>query len=71
MGYRTVEGLPGKVYVPEADPVKPKKHPCPDCFDCAFCDDDRCRLCLKRARCVGRTDPVCESPDSPPLSTEK
>jgi hypothetical protein len=24
-----------------------KKHPCPDCYQCQWCSDDRCRLCLK------------------------
>ncbi|BCR06372.1 hypothetical protein DESUT3_34410 [Desulfuromonas versatilis] len=24
-----------------------KKHPCPDCKQCQWCSDDRCRLCLK------------------------
>jgi hypothetical protein len=29
----------------EADPAK--KHPCPDCRQCQWCSDDRCRLCLR------------------------
>ncbi|HPX61122.1 MAG TPA: hypothetical protein PLN25_05055 [Deltaproteobacteria bacterium] len=29
----------------------PKKHPCPDCTFCQWCSDDRCRLCLNRAKC--------------------
>lgn len=24
-----------------------KKHPCPDCIQCQWCSDDRCRLCLR------------------------
>jgi hypothetical protein len=24
-----------------------QKHPCPDCRQCQWCSDDRCRLCLK------------------------
>ncbi len=28
-----------------------KKHPCPDCRQCQWCSDDRCRLCLKAGRC--------------------
>lgn len=23
-----------------------KKHPCDDCFNCQFCSDERCTLCL-------------------------
>ncbi|MDT8440110.1 MAG: hypothetical protein RQ723_00440 [Desulfuromonadales bacterium] len=31
-----------------ANPGEPrKKHPCPDCRQCQWCGDDRCRLCLK------------------------
>lgn len=28
-----------------------KKHPCPDCRQCQWCSDDRCRLCLKSGAC--------------------
>ena len=24
------------------------KHPCPDCHQCQWCSDDRCRLCRKQ-----------------------
>lgn len=24
-----------------------KKHPCPDCKQCQWCSDERCRLCLR------------------------
>ncbi|TLM65443.1 MAG: hypothetical protein FDZ69_10010 [Deltaproteobacteria bacterium] len=24
-----------------------QKHPCPDCRQCQWCGDDRCRLCLR------------------------
>ena len=24
-----------------------KKHPCPDCRQCQWCSEDRCRLCLR------------------------
>lgn len=24
-----------------------KKHPCPDCRQCHWCSDNRCRLCLR------------------------
>jgi len=27
--------------------TQPKKHPCPDCRQCQFCSDERCRLCLR------------------------
>ena len=28
-----------------------KKHPCPDCRQCQWCSDDRCRLCLRSGNC--------------------
>jgi len=24
-----------------------KKHPCPDCFNCLWCGDARCEICLR------------------------
>jgi hypothetical protein len=44
MAFIRVEGLSGKVFVPDESP-EPKKHPCPDCYDCQHCGDDRCRMC--------------------------
>ena len=31
--------------------MEDKKHPCPDCKQCQWCSDDRCRLCLKAGTC--------------------
>lgn len=45
MAFIRMEGVCGKVFVPEGSP-EPKKHPCPDCFECQQCSDDRCRVCL-------------------------
>lgn len=28
-----------------------KKHPCPDCKQCQWCSDERCRLCLRSGTC--------------------
>ncbi len=47
----------GKVYVPEKKPGGRQKHPCPDCFSCQMCSDDRCQRCLGRegkAKCCCR-----------------
>jgi hypothetical protein len=30
---------------------KLKKHPCKDCFNCLFCSDARCEICLKSKTC--------------------
>ncbi|MDN5280616.1 MAG: hypothetical protein PWR01_4581 [Clostridiales bacterium] len=29
---------------------KKKKHPCKDCFNCLFCSDARCAICLKEKK---------------------
>ncbi len=44
MAFIRIEGVDGKVFVPDLSP-EPKKHPCPGCFECARCSDDRCRVC--------------------------
>jgi len=49
MGWERVPGLKGKIYIPDARPGQPKKHPCPDCHVCQMCNDDRCNVC--RACC--------------------
>ncbi len=49
MPFINIEGLAGKIFVPE-DCRCGKKHPCPDCFQCQFCSDERCELCLKSRR---------------------
>jgi len=41
-------GLIGKVYVPEYDPDKAKKHNCRSCYSCQMCSDDRCSVCLNQ-----------------------
>lgn len=28
-----------------------KKHPCKDCFNCLFCGDARCAVCLNAKNC--------------------
>ncbi|EKD83176.1 MAG: hypothetical protein ACD_39C00836G0001 [uncultured bacterium] len=30
---------------------KLKKHPCKDCFNCLFCGDARCEICLRSKCC--------------------
>lgn len=57
MPWIKVKGLPGLVYEPEGaggDSCGKKKHPCPDCFCCQWCSDERCRECLKRKSCRKR-----------------
>jgi hypothetical protein len=48
MPFVNVPGLKGKVYVPDQDPDTPKKNPCPDCFSCQMCAENRCHVCLRQ-----------------------
>jgi hypothetical protein len=34
----------GKLYVPQP-PQGRRKRPCPDCFACQWCSDERCAVC--------------------------
>jgi hypothetical protein len=49
MGWIRYPELKGKVFVPQAAPDEEKKHPCPDCFACQMCSDERCQACCKQA----------------------
>ena len=58
MAFITLPGITGKVYVPEENPKRSRKHPCKACYSCQLCSDDRCKVCLaqpdsckKRCRC--------------------
>lgn len=47
----------GKMFVPEKKKGAKEKHPCPDCFSCQMCSDDRClqcRACEKAGRCLAQ-----------------
>ena len=46
MPFITLPHMMGKIYVPEQKAACFRKHPCPDCFSCQRCSDDRCGLCL-------------------------
>jgi len=45
MPFIEINGLPGKVYVPDKAPASQKKNKCPDCFSCQLCSDTRCQVC--------------------------
>ncbi len=47
MPFVTICGVTGKLYVPELTGCPPGKHPCPDCFSCQYCSDDRCNICRR------------------------
>ena len=46
MAWQTVPGLTGKIFIPECRSEGKKKNPCPDCFACQQCSEDRCRVCF-------------------------
>ncbi len=34
----------GMIYVPDCKPES-RKNPCPDCFSCQWCGNERCLIC--------------------------
>ncbi len=44
MAFESIPGIAGKVFVPDKDSGE-RKHPCPDCYACQHCGEDRCRIC--------------------------
>ncbi|HAE37307.1 MAG TPA: hypothetical protein DCG57_01570 [Candidatus Riflebacteria bacterium] len=42
---------------------KLKKHPCKDCFNCLFCGDARCEICLKSKNCHANNKKAPEKSD--------
>ncbi len=63
MPFIRIAGLEGKVFVPETEPERRKKHPCKDCHFCQMCTDDRCALCKvqKKQKEFGSRKCVCAS----------
>ncbi|HEY1405583.1 MAG TPA: hypothetical protein VF857_03150 [Spirochaetota bacterium] len=59
MPFVRIEGEEGLFFVPEESETK--KHPCPDCYSCQWCADERCALCLKRAKCISCVDNPSET----------
>lgn len=55
MPFVEMDGVTGKVYVPEKPPGTLKKHDCKECFSCQMCGDDRCNVC-RRGGEAGRGD---------------
>lgn len=48
MPYKKIKGIKGLVYTPQTEVIK--KHNCNDCYQCGFCSDSRCKICLKNKR---------------------
>lgn len=64
MPFIEINGLPGKVYVPEALPTHCKKHKCADCFSCQMCSDTRCRVCTNNHHATKTHNRTCGKPDN-------
>lgn len=58
MPWITVCGLAGKVYVPD-DAKAQKKHPCPGCFSCQWCDENRCEVCRHQSAATVKHSRAC------------
>ena len=63
MPFVKMPGVIGKVYVPEPIPGRTQKHPCPDCFACQQCSEDRCRVC-RSAAAVRSSNGLCSVSES-------
>jgi len=63
MPFVKMPGVIGKVYVPEPIPGQAQKHPCPDCFACQQCSDDRCTVC-RASGPAGKRRPNCQDFES-------
>ncbi|MBU1076565.1 MAG: hypothetical protein KKH98_04690 [Spirochaetes bacterium] len=47
MRFKKVKNFIGKLYIPDKQANKEKKHNCDDCFSCQMCSDSRCEVCLE------------------------
>lgn len=50
MAFKQLPGKQGMIYVPDSKTGK-KKNPCPDCFSCQWCGNERCRTCRSHTCC--------------------
>jgi len=50
MAFKPLPGNQGMIYVPDRD-AGGKKNPCPDCFSCQWCGNERCRTCRSNTCC--------------------
>jgi hypothetical protein len=75
MAFVKLPGSIGKLYVPEAHTAQAPKHPCPDCFCCQRCGDERCAVCRQdpsipcrkagpTSRAPGPGDPADRDPEA-------
>jgi hypothetical protein len=48
MSFKKLPDNRGMIYEPECISTT-KKQPCPDCFSCQWCGNERCRVCRGKA----------------------
>jgi len=53
MAFKQLPGNQGMIYVPDGKKGK-KKNPCPDCFSCQWCGNERCRTCRAHTCCKSK-----------------
>ena len=46
MKFKIIPGVKGKIFVPESEKERFRKHRCPDCYYCQNCGNERCSVCL-------------------------
>jgi len=44
MVFKKLPNNRGMIYEPDCNSDR-EKHPCPDCFSCQWCSNERCRVC--------------------------
>ncbi len=64
MPFIKINGLPGKVYIPDKLPDNRKKNTCPDCFSCQMCSDTRCQVCTNNHHAIKKHNCTCGKPDN-------
>jgi hypothetical protein len=60
MGFKPASTIKGRVFVPDETAPTAKKHPCPDCFQCQMCGEERCRVC-RPAACQSETQDTVQT----------
>jgi hypothetical protein len=57
MSFKKLPDNRGLIYVPNCKPEN-RKNPCPGCFSCQWCGNERCRLCREKAPQKRKTVPL-------------
>ena len=49
MSFKILPNNQGMIYEPDCKTGQ-RKHPCPDCYSCQWCGNERCRICKGKAK---------------------